>query len=50
MAYNALAYTSPALDPMLEHTIVVQLDPGTLAVNPYACLDLDRFEIVRRLG
>ena len=47
VSYNVLAYTSPALDPAIAHTIVVQLDPGSLAANKYACLDLDRFEIVR---
>ena len=34
ISYNALAFTSSALDPAIEHTIVVQLDPGTIAVNP----------------
>lgn len=60
ISYNALAFTSVALDPAVEHTIVVQLDPASIAANPdgpsdetrawltrIAVLDLDRFVVVR---
>jgi len=45
--YNALAFTSPALDPAVEHTVTVSIDPDSTPTEGQHALDLDRFVIVR---
>ena len=48
IVYNALAYTSPPLDPTVEHVVTVSIDPATTSAGVNNTLDLDRFIVVRR--